>query len=60
MRRSRIYTALCTLEDRLLLNPKARRIAGVGIVEPAAAERNGNGNGRKKLPARERQRLLRG
>ena len=50
-----LFSQVGQLEDRLALNPRARRQAGI-VVVAAAAERTG-----RRLPnSRERERLLRG
>jgi hypothetical protein len=53
-----VYSSASSLEDRLLLNPRARRAAGVVYVPaPSPADRK---NGVRRLDERRRQRLARG
>lgn len=57
-----LYGALQAAEDRLLLNPRARRTAGVVIEPPdddAATSPASNGKRRGTVAARRRQRILR-
>jgi hypothetical protein len=53
-----LYSQASGLEDRLLLSPRARRSAGISIVE--ADTGRSSPNGPVRLKARERERLLRG
>jgi hypothetical protein len=52
-----LVNSIQSLEDRLILSPRARRQAGVSIVAPEQPEPT---NGPVRLKARERERLLRG
>ena len=49
-----IFGVVQGIEDRLLLNPRSRRTAGVVIVPPPVER----GNGERKLDGRRRKRLL--
>jgi hypothetical protein len=51
-----LFSQVGQLEDRLALNPRARRQAGIVLVAPGAAECQGP----RPLNSRERERLLRG
>jgi hypothetical protein len=53
-----VYAATSSLEDRLLLNPRARRAAGVVYVSPASDEREKPGTVR--LDERRRAKIARG
>jgi hypothetical protein len=51
-----VFGAVQSLEDRLLLNPRARRIAGISYEQEPEPKQNG----RPRMTSRERERLLRG
>lgn len=52
-----IYGVVQGLEDRLLLNPRARRVAGVVYTEPEASS---SASGVRRLDERRRARIARG
>lgn len=52
-----LFAQVASLEDRLIVTPRARRREGINLVPTAGAEGNGRRNG---MSARERERLLRG
>jgi hypothetical protein len=53
-----IYAAASSLEDRLLLNPRARRVAGIVYVPPAPSESRGPKV--RRIDERRRARIERG
>lgn len=56
-----VFGQIRSLEDRLLLSPRARRVAGIVLVDPAEpASRKTGGNGHGNLDKRRREQILRG
>jgi hypothetical protein len=56
-----VYGIVQGLEDRLLLNPRARRAAGVVYIAASSSRPSPNGNGKvRRLDERRRARLTRG
>jgi hypothetical protein len=53
-----VFGQIRSLEDRLILSPRARRVAGIVLVDPEPA--SSAGNGARKVDRRRREQMIRG